>query len=258
VGACFDAQRAEGVGGIHLDGRALDAGFFRVAHVEHLHGVVVLLGPAQVHAQQHLGEVGRVDAAGAGTDGDDRRTHVEFAVEQRVHLEVAEHLRDAREFRGGLVSRFLVTLGVGEFHQHLKVVEAGLDAHDAGQLRLAMAQLAGHLLRVVGVVPQIGRTGLFIQVGDIGAESFDIDHRPDVVKRGPQCGDLLREFQLNHVEPQPTGPPGHGIRSWSPLSAPDAAGPDPGKVHADHSVWPRFVHGGMPCPASTNSTEILV
>jgi hypothetical protein len=41
--------------------------------------------------------------------------------------------------------------------------------------------------------------GLLAQVGDVRAESINVDHRPDVAKRGPQCGDLLREIQLNHV-----------------------------------------------------------
>ena len=54
--------------------------------------VAVPLGPAQVHAQQHLGEVGGVDATGAGADGHDGLALVVLPRQQRADLELAQVL----------------------------------------------------------------------------------------------------------------------------------------------------------------------
>src|SRR6185369_11959446 len=48
------------------EGGALDARFLAVLPLHQLDLVAVLLGPAQVHAEEHLGPVLRLGAAGAG------------------------------------------------------------------------------------------------------------------------------------------------------------------------------------------------
>ena len=68
VGAGLDAERAVGVRRVDREGGRLQAGLLGVGGLEDLDGVVVLLGPADVHPHQHLGEVGGVDATGAGAD----------------------------------------------------------------------------------------------------------------------------------------------------------------------------------------------
>ena len=57
-----------------------------VLAVEQLDGVVVLLGPLDVHPQQHLGPVVGVGAAVAGVDREDRAGGVVRAVEQGLEL----------------------------------------------------------------------------------------------------------------------------------------------------------------------------
>ena len=52
--------------------------------------VAVLLGPAQVHAQQHLGPVLRLGAAGPGVDGHDGVLLVVRAGELELQLQLAE------------------------------------------------------------------------------------------------------------------------------------------------------------------------
>ena len=52
----------------------------------------VILGPAQVHAAEHLRPVGGVGSAGAGANRDDRAVRVVRAVEVRRHLELVERL----------------------------------------------------------------------------------------------------------------------------------------------------------------------
>ena len=72
----------------------LEPGLLGVGGVEDLDGVLVALGPAGVHPHQHLGEVGRVDAAGAGADRDERVAHVVLAGEQGADLERLDGLVD--------------------------------------------------------------------------------------------------------------------------------------------------------------------
>ena len=63
-----------------------------------------------------------------------------------------------------LVGRVLVVHLVGELDEHFEVVEASLDVVDAGELGLPVAEGAGDLLRLLGVVPEVGHTGLFAEV----------------------------------------------------------------------------------------------
>ena len=55
---CSSDLRPVGVGGVNLEGHGLQPRLLGVGGVEDLDGVVVTLGPAGVHAQEHLGEVG--------------------------------------------------------------------------------------------------------------------------------------------------------------------------------------------------------
>ena len=89
VGAGLDAQRAVGVGGLDLEGRRLQARLFGVGGVHDLRRVAVTLGPAQVHAQEDLGEVGGVHAARAASDRNDGVALVVLTVQQRADFEVA-------------------------------------------------------------------------------------------------------------------------------------------------------------------------
>src|SRR5205814_2195238 len=55
------------------------------------------VGAAQVHPEQHLGEVGRVHPARAGPDGDQRLPDVVLAGEQGADLELVDRLGQDRE-----------------------------------------------------------------------------------------------------------------------------------------------------------------
>ena len=83
--AGLGGQQAERVLAGHRDGGALDAGFFAGLVVEHLALEAAPLRPLQIHAQQHLGPVLRLGAAGAGMDGHDGVGAIVLA---------AEHLLD--------------------------------------------------------------------------------------------------------------------------------------------------------------------
>ena len=92
VHADFRLQQAVGVLAVDLEGDRLDARAFALQPVGD-HGLEALaLGPAQVHAQQHLGPVLAFGAAGAGVDGDDGAARVVFAGEQHGGLEALQQL----------------------------------------------------------------------------------------------------------------------------------------------------------------------
>ena len=74
---------------------------------------------------QHLGEVGGIHSAGAGADRDDRRAVVVLAVEQRLHLELADDVFcSSASSCARLVGGVLVVHLVRELDEHLEVVEA--------------------------------------------------------------------------------------------------------------------------------------
>src|SRR5690606_3940085 len=98
-------EGAVGIGRVDLEGGRLDARALCVGGVHDLDGIAVPLGPAQVHAHEHLGEIGGVVAARAGADGDDGRACVVLTVEQRLNLEVADGLREGRVFGLGFCGR---------------------------------------------------------------------------------------------------------------------------------------------------------
>ena len=79
--------------------RALDAGHVVVLAVENLDLVVVLLGPVDVHPQQHFGPVVGVGAAVAGVDGEDGALGVVGPVEQALELELGDQRFESFESR---------------------------------------------------------------------------------------------------------------------------------------------------------------
>src|SRR5665647_320006 len=71
VGAGLDGKIAIRVGDLDLEGSRLQPGLLGVGGVQDLGRVAVPIRPAQVHPHEHLGEVRRIDTAGAGADRDD-------------------------------------------------------------------------------------------------------------------------------------------------------------------------------------------
>ena len=92
VHADLAGQQSVGILAVHAERGGLDARFFaRLVVVEHRLEALAL-GPAQIHAQQHVGPVLRLGAAGAGMDGHDGVAGVVFAGEQRFGFEPVDQL----------------------------------------------------------------------------------------------------------------------------------------------------------------------
>ena len=64
-----------------------------------------------------------------------------------------------------------------------------------------MAERAGDLLRLLGVVPEIGRAGLLAEARDLGGEGVDVDHGPDVGESGAQRLNIGGQIEIKHDSP---------------------------------------------------------
>src|SRR5581483_11340101 len=82
VDARLGAEVAEGVRALHHERGALDPRAFAGLLLEDLRLVPAPLRPAQVHPQQHLGPVLRLETARTGVDLDDRAAGVVLAAEE--------------------------------------------------------------------------------------------------------------------------------------------------------------------------------
>jgi hypothetical protein len=153
---------------------------------------VVPLGPAQVHPQQHRGEIRRVDPTGLGSDGDQGVALVVLPGEQRAHLESIDDLLQGHQFGFGLGQTGGVLLFLAELDQQGQVIEAGPEADDPVDVGLQRGQPRRHPLGPVGIVPQVRRGGLALQLGDLGALALGVDDGLDraqcLVELGQHCG----------------------------------------------------------------------
>ena len=96
VHAALGLQPAIGVGAVDLHRRRFDAGALAGALLEPLDLVAVRLGPAHIHAQQHLGPVLRLGAAGAGVDFEIAVVGVGLARQQALDLAALRLLAQRR------------------------------------------------------------------------------------------------------------------------------------------------------------------
>src|ERR1700735_5366163 len=87
--AGLGAQPAVGIFTPHRHRGALDAGDLARTRIDDLAREAVRGAPAKVHAQQHLGPVLRLGAAGAGLDVQERAMRVHLAAEHALELELA-------------------------------------------------------------------------------------------------------------------------------------------------------------------------
>jgi len=95
------------------------------------------LGPAQIHAQQHLGPVLRLGAAGAGLDVQIGRGRIQLACEHAAEFELGERaLISVQILADGLQRRAVVFIG-----RKLGKLSA------AGQVLLEPAQGADDLIQ---------------------------------------------------------------------------------------------------------------
>ena len=134
----------------------------------------VLLGPARVHAQQHLGPVLAFGAAGAGMNLEIGIEAVGFAGQQRFEFAARDFLLQALQRGLGFANHAGIVLGFAEFDHADIVLELALDLADAAERILQRGPLLHQLLRLLGIVPEIGVFGELVQLGEPRRGCIDV------------------------------------------------------------------------------------
>ncbi len=163
VDAALGREQPVGVLALGDEARRLDPRLLPRRRLGHLDVEAAALGPAQVHAEQHLGPVLRIRAAGAGAHGDDRVAGVVAAAEQPGLLELGEPRLEPRELTLQLAGELRVALR--HLRQLVEVGGVGLERPKALQAPLRPGVLGGDGRRPLLVVPEAGLAHLPLEPG---------------------------------------------------------------------------------------------
>ncbi len=157
----------------------------------------MLVGPADVHAHEHLGPVRGVDATGAGANVDEGVALVVLARQQRAHLHGLDIGAQGLALGIGVGQRGghgIALFALGELVEHGQVFETLPQFLDTAQFTLRMGELTGDLLGVFLVVPQVGIGRLMFELVDATTQLFHIEnrlHRPEGrCELGQVCGNI--------------------------------------------------------------------
>ena len=198
--AVLALQMAIGVFTGDSDGSALDAALFTVLIVHGLAVVAVALGPAGIHAVEHLSPVLGLGAAGAGVDGEDGVGVIILAGEQggepgflNVGLQLDKALLQFGEER--LVLLFIAHLAQG--HEIGPGIAAALLAF---QLSLELGDALLDLLSLLQVVPESVRGALRFQHLDLPGSGSQTEGLIQIVQVGQDVVQFYLIFvKLKHV-----------------------------------------------------------
>jgi len=143
----------------------LESRFFSRRFVDDVRGKIVRLGPAQIHAREHLRPVRRVDSAGAGMDRDDRAMRIVLAIEGRGHLQPVE----PRLRVGHQALDFVRSTGIVAEHVErlARFAEIASDRRQVVHLGAHVRQVFHRFLRGRGIVPEAFRVRAPLEFGYI-------------------------------------------------------------------------------------------
>ncbi len=164
--AALGLEPAIGVGTADPDRRRFEAGLLAAALFEPLDLVAVRFGPARIHAQQHLGPILRLGAAGPGMNLEIAIVAVGLARQQALELAPGRLGAQLFEARLGLGDDLRLALGLAQFYELERVVDLALDAPIAADRVVEPGTLAQQLLRRGGIVPQQRVLGLGVELGE--------------------------------------------------------------------------------------------
>ena len=200
VDAVLALEHAVGVGALDHHRRGLDAGLVAVQHVEHLDAVAVGLGPAGVHAVEHLGPVLGLGAAGTGVEGQDGVVVVVLAVEHRHELQLVDGLLDTVDSLLTLGGQGRVVLLLDHEQQRLGLLILGGQLAEALELVLDLAHLADDLLAAGLVIVEAGHRHLVLQLGQALFAGLDGQCVAQVIHGGLHAAELCFQFvNRNHI-----------------------------------------------------------
>ena len=162
--AAFGTQPAEGILAGYLDGGGLDAGNFTFGFFQHFDLEILVFAITQVLAQQHGGPILGLCAPGPGLDIHEAVHGIGGVGEHAAEFEALEQLADGVDVSlDGFQRGFVVVFG-GELKEFARIVQTLGDPCQGVDNVLEAFLLAAELLRVLGIVP------------DVGAFEFGIDY----------------------------------------------------------------------------------
>ena len=212
--AALGGQQAVGVAALDDEGGRQQSGLLARGRLVDLEVEAAALGPAQVHAQHHLGPVLRVGPAGTGVDLGHGVAVVVRAGEQRAQLELAEPAVEVVDHRLDLGPDRVVGLLLDELEEGLGVGQLLAQAVELLEVLVHPAQLGGHRPGVVGVVPQARLGGLLLQLGPAVVEAVEVEEAPGLGKRSPSELSAAGEVDPLGLPIPPTGTVGRRHLSW--------------------------------------------
>ena len=140
--AAFRRNVAVGKIPFHEERRRFDARLFSRLVVQHLGGVPGALTPSEVHPDQHLRPILRIDAAGPGMNRDDRVGSIMFSGEQHADFRVLGFLFQLLHLACELGQDVLALLR--QFDKRFQIARHLLSAwHPAGYLAPGGSVFAG-------------------------------------------------------------------------------------------------------------------
>jgi hypothetical protein len=197
VHALLGVEIPVGVLSRDTDGGAPDSSFLPLLKVQDLGLQPAALGPAQVHAQQHLRPVTGIGAAGPRVDREDRVRGVVLPPQQLSQLGLLELRRGAPQLLGGLGERLgVVGLG-GQLEQDLSVVEGGGEPVQEGELPVHPHLLAEELLGRLAIIPEVGTRRLGLQPIAACLECVQVKDAPGTRRSGRAGGAAEQRARWN-------------------------------------------------------------
>ena len=163
VDARLAFQVAIGVLALHHDGGAFQAGLVAVQVVQGGDFKAVALGPAVVHAEQHLGPVLGLSAAGTGVEGEDSVVLIVLAGKQGGQLHGGNLVFNGFNLLFGLVHQREVLGLVAHLDEGHAVPGAALELLIGLVLPLEGGHALGDFLGLLHIVPEAGLGGLVLQ-----------------------------------------------------------------------------------------------
>jgi hypothetical protein len=157
----------------------------------------VVLGPADVHAREHLRPVLALRAAGTGVHLEVGVVTVGFARKHRLHLLPARLRGKLAQPRLPLLDGGGIAFRLAKLDQRDGIVELALELLVAGNRPLQRLALAHDLLGGLRIAPEVGVLGPLIQLGQARGRAIPVK---DASATGQATGGWPRQaFRLRRA-----------------------------------------------------------